>query len=117
MDPLCDLEHGTAGGMRSPPGLANRERAGPDLLGQWATTDCAPGYACSDTFTEARQCLAVCDPLAAVPGCPSGTVCGVYGLCIEQSVMVPEPIGFAFDPALMDETCSMGYAEFCWMVR
>ncbi|RKG89975.1 hypothetical protein D7V88_11890 [Corallococcus terminator] len=76
-----------------------------------ATTDCAQGFACTDLFTEARQCLATCDPMAAVPGCPSGTVCGVYGLCIEQSVL--EPIGFAFDPALIGETCSLGFAEFC----
>ncbi|MDC0712372.1 hypothetical protein POL68_28170 [Stigmatella sp. ncwal1] len=81
------------------------------VSGDLATTDCAQGYACSDTVTEARQCLAACDPMAAVPGCPSGTVCGVYGLCIEQSVL--EPIGFAFDPALIGETCSVGFAEFC----
>lgn len=76
-----------------------------------ATTDCAQGYACTDLFTEDRQCLKTCDPMAAVPGCPSGTVCGVYGLCIEQSVL--EPIGFAFDPALIGETCTLGFAEFC----
>ncbi|WP_375743773.1 hypothetical protein NR800_00215 [Corallococcus interemptor] len=52
--------------------------------------------------------------MAAVPGCPTGTVCGVHGLCIEQSVL--EPLGFAFDPALIGETCSNGYAEFCGTV-
>ncbi|WP_164018539.1 hypothetical protein [Pyxidicoccus trucidator] len=76
-----------------------------------ASTDCAQGYACSGTYTDARQCLATCDFMAANPGCPSGTVCGVYGLCIEQAVM--EPIGFAFDPALIGETCAIGFAEFC----
>ncbi|WP_246357504.1 hypothetical protein [Pyxidicoccus fallax] len=75
-----------------------------------ATTDCAQGFACSGAYTEERQCLATCDFMAADPGCPTGTVCGVYGLCIEQAVM--EPIGFAFDPALIGETCA-GFAEFC----
>ncbi|SEU34029.1 hypothetical protein [Stigmatella erecta] len=76
-----------------------------------ATTDCAQGYACSKRFTAEGQCLKVCDPLAAVPGCPGGTVCGVYGLCIEQSVL--EPIGFAFDSALIGQTCTDSFAEFC----
>ncbi|WP_163998772.1 hypothetical protein [Pyxidicoccus caerfyrddinensis] len=76
-----------------------------------ASTDCARGYACTDAYTDAPQCLATCDYMAADPGCPSGTVCGVYGLCNAQSVM--EPIGFAFDPALIGETCSVGFAEFC----
>ncbi|WP_244219656.1 hypothetical protein [Corallococcus interemptor] len=76
-----------------------------------AVTDCAEGFACSDLFTEARQCLKTCDPMAAVPGCPTGTVWGVYGTCIEQSVL--EPLGFAFDPARMGETCSNGYTGFC----
>jgi hypothetical protein len=78
---------------------------------QLASTDCAPGYACSGAYTEARQCLATCDFMAANPGCPTGTVCGVYGLCIEQSVM--EPIGYLFDPALIGETCTASFAEFC----
>ncbi|NNB84056.1 hypothetical protein HI292_00550 [Corallococcus exiguus] len=76
-----------------------------------ATTDCAQGFACSDLFTDDRQCLKTCDPMAAVPGCPTGTVCGVYGTCIEQAVL--EPLGFDFDPALIGETCTKTYAEFC----
>lgn len=76
-----------------------------------ATTDCAEGFACTDLLSEDRQCLKTCDPMAAVPGCPTGTVCGVYGLCIEQSVL--EPIGFAFDPALIGEPCTQSFAEFC----
>nr|WP_245591575.1 hypothetical protein [Cystobacter fuscus] len=78
---------------------------------QLASTDCAPGHACSDTYTDTRQCLATCDFMAADPGCPTGTVCGVYGLCIEQSVM--EPIGYLFDPAHIGETCSVNWAEYC----
>lgn len=78
---------------------------------QPAVTDCAEGFACSDLFTDDRQCLKTCDPMAAVPGCPTGTVCGVYGTCIEQSVL--EPLGFDFDPALIGETCTKSYAEFC----
>jgi hypothetical protein len=76
-----------------------------------ATTDCAQGFACTDLLSDDAQCLKTCDPMAAVPGCPTGTVCGVYGLCIEQSVL--EPIGFAFDPALIGETCTESFAEFC----
>jgi hypothetical protein len=76
-----------------------------------ASTDCAPGYACSSVYTDARQCLATCDFMAADPGCPTGTVCGVYGLCIAQSVM--EPLGYLFDPARIGETCGVGWAEFC----
>ncbi|WP_244227212.1 hypothetical protein [Corallococcus aberystwythensis] len=76
-----------------------------------ATTDCAQGFACTDLLSADAQCLKTCDPMAAVPGCPSGTLCGVYGLCIEQSVL--EPIGFAFDPALIGQTCLGGFAEFC----
>ncbi|WP_338279771.1 hypothetical protein [Corallococcus caeni] len=76
-----------------------------------ATTDCAQGFACTDLLSDEPQCLKTCDPMAAVPGCPSGTLCGIYGLCIEQSVL--EPIGFAFDPALIGETCSGGFTEFC----
>jgi hypothetical protein len=76
-----------------------------------ATTDCAQGFACTDLLSDDAQCLKTCDPMAAVPGCPTGTVCGVYGLCIEQSVL--EPIGFAFDPALIGETCTLSFAEFC----
>ncbi|WP_224366434.1 hypothetical protein [Hyalangium versicolor] len=79
--------------------------------GELASTDCAPSYACSPEFTDSRQCLKTCDFMAADPGCPTGTVCGVYGLCIEQSVL--EPIGYLFDPALVGETCSVNYAEFC----
>ncbi|WNG24367.1 hypothetical protein F0U62_10355 [Cystobacter fuscus] len=78
---------------------------------QLASTDCAPGHACSAAYTETRQCLATCDFMAADPGCPTGTVCGVYGLCIEQSVM--EPIGYLFDPAHIGETCSVNWAEYC----
>ncbi|WNG57285.1 hypothetical protein F0U59_22820 [Archangium gephyra] len=78
---------------------------------QFASTDCSPGYACTDAYTEARQCLATCDFMAADPGCPTGTVCGVYGLCMQQSVM--EPIGYLFDPALIGESCTAGFAEFC----
>lgn len=76
-----------------------------------ASTDCAPGFACTDAYTDTPQCMATCDYMAADPGCPTGTVCGVYGLCQEQSIM--EPIGFAFDPALIGEQCSISYAEFC----
>ncbi|MBU8899965.1 hypothetical protein KRR26_30595 [Corallococcus sp. M34] len=76
-----------------------------------ATTDCATGYACSDTYTADRQCLATCDFLAANPGCPTGTVCGVYGLCMQQSVM--ESQGFDFDPALIGQTCTKSWAEYC----
>ncbi|WP_164012811.1 hypothetical protein [Pyxidicoccus trucidator] len=76
-----------------------------------ASTDCARGHACTSAYSEERQCLATCDFMAPNPGCPSGTVCGVYGLCIQQSVM--EPIGFAFSPALIGETCPGGFAEFC----
>lgn len=79
--------------------------------GELASTDCARGYACTDAYTDAPQCQATCDFMAADPGCPSGTICGVYGLCIEQSVM--EPIGFEFDPAHIGETCNLAYAEFC----
>ncbi|WP_431603504.1 hypothetical protein [Corallococcus macrosporus] len=75
------------------------------------TTDCAQGFACTDLLSDNAQCLKTCDPMAAVPGCPGGTVCGVYGLCIEQSVL--EPLGFAFDTALIGETCSAGFTEFC----
>ncbi|KFE72089.1 hypothetical protein [Hyalangium minutum] len=76
-----------------------------------ASTDCAQGYACSGAYTDERQCLVTCDFMAADPGCPTGTVCGVYGLCIEQAVM--EPIGYLFEPALIGESCSVGFAEFC----
>jgi hypothetical protein len=76
-----------------------------------ASTDCAQGFACTGAYTQQRQCLATCDYMAANPGCPSGTVCGVYGLCIEQAVL--EPIGFAFSPALIGESCPGGFAEFC----
>jgi hypothetical protein len=76
-----------------------------------ASTDCAQGFACTSAYGNTSQCLATCDFMAADPGCPSGTVCGVYGLCIEQAVM--EPLGFAFDPALIGESCSVGFAEFC----
>ncbi|MFP2912950.1 hypothetical protein ACLESD_49685 [Pyxidicoccus sp. 3LFB2] len=76
-----------------------------------ASTDCAQGYACSGAFGGERQCLATCDFMAPNPGCPTGTVCGVYGLCIQQSVL--EPIGFAFSPALIGEVCPGGFAEFC----
>ncbi|MFP2927417.1 hypothetical protein ACLESO_19900 [Pyxidicoccus sp. 3LG] len=76
-----------------------------------SSTDCAQGYACTDAYTDTTQCMATCDYMAADPGCPTGTVCGVYGLCQEQAIM--EPIGFAFDPALIGEPCSNGFAEFC----
>ncbi|RKH45966.1 hypothetical protein D7X12_06480 [Corallococcus sicarius] len=54
-----------------------------------ASTDCAQGYACTGAYSEARQCLVTCDFMAPNPFCPSGTVCGVHGQCIEQSVMGP----------------------------
>lgn len=76
-----------------------------------ASTDCEQGYACTDLLSDNAQCLKACDFMAANPGCPTGTVCGVYGLCIEQSVL--EPIGFAFDPALIGQECNVGFAEFC----
>ncbi|MCE9669835.1 hypothetical protein LY474_18725 [Myxococcus stipitatus] len=76
-----------------------------------ASTDCEQGYACTDLLSDNAQCLKTCDFMAANPGCPSGTVCGVYGLCIEQSVL--EPLGFAFDPAPIGANCSVGFAEFC----
>lgn len=82
-----------------------------DSEDELASTDCAPGYACSGAYAGGRQCLATCDFMAADPGCPTGTVCGVFGLCIQQSVM--EPIGYLFDPALIGETCTASYAEFC----
>ncbi|MCP3137005.1 hypothetical protein [Pyxidicoccus xibeiensis] len=75
-----------------------------------ASTDCAQGYACTDAYTDETQCMATCDYKAADPGCPTGTVCGVYGLCQQQAIM--EPIGFAFDPALIGQPCA-GFAEFC----
>ncbi|WP_245815067.1 hypothetical protein [Cystobacter ferrugineus] len=83
----------------------------PASADQLASTDCAPGYACSGAYGDTRQCLATCDFMAAAPGCPTGTVCGVYGLCIEQSVM--EPIGYLFDPARIGETCGVTFSEYC----
>ncbi|WP_233261855.1 hypothetical protein [Vitiosangium sp. GDMCC 1.1324] len=83
----------------------------PASADQLASTDCAQGYACTNAYTDERQCLATCDFMAADPGCPTGTVCGVYGLCIQQSVM--EPIGYAFDPAHIGEPCTETWAEFC----
>ncbi|EPX61528.1 hypothetical protein D187_010147 [Cystobacter fuscus DSM 2262] len=82
-----------------------------DSEAQLASTDCAPGYACSGVYDGGRQCLATCDFMAADPGCPTGTVCGVYGVCIQQSVM--EPIGDLFDSARIGEACTASYAEFC----
>jgi hypothetical protein len=76
-----------------------------------ATTDCEQGFACTDLVSDDAQCLKTCDFMAANPGCPSGTVCGVYGLCTEQSVL--EGHGFAFDPALIGQPCSGGFTEFC----
>lgn len=76
-----------------------------------ATSDCATGYACSDLFSDTRACLQTCDFLAADPGCGSGRVCGVYGVCIEQSTL--EELGFAFDPAALGEACASDYTEFC----
>lgn len=75
------------------------------------TTDCEQGFACTDLLSDDAQCLKTCDFMTATPGCPTGTVCGVYGLCIEQSVL--EPIGFAFDTALIGEACSASFTEFC----
>ncbi|NTX60374.1 hypothetical protein HUA74_06850 [Myxococcus sp. CA051A] len=76
------------------------------------TTDCEQGFACTDLLSDNAQCLKTCDFMAPNPGCPTGTVCGVYGLCIEQSVL--EPIGFAFDTALIGEACtSSSFTEFC----
>ncbi|MCP3098503.1 hypothetical protein LZ198_06380 [Myxococcus sp. K15C18031901] len=76
-----------------------------------ATTDCKQGFACTDLVSDDAQCLKTCDYMAANPGCPSGTICGVYGLCIEQAVL--EPFGFAFDTALIGEPCSQSFTEFC----
>ncbi|WP_426757253.1 hypothetical protein [Myxococcus sp. Y35] len=76
-----------------------------------ASTDCEQGFACTDLLSENAQCLKTCDFMAPNPGCPSGTICGVYGLCVEQPVL--EQSGFAFDPALIGETCNLEFAEFC----
>ncbi|MCE9672667.1 hypothetical protein LY474_33150 [Myxococcus stipitatus] len=74
------------------------------------TTDCHQGFACTDLLSNDAQCLKTCDFMAANPGCPSGTICGVYGLCIEQAVL--EPFGFYFDPAVIGEECQSS-GEFC----
>jgi|SRR5215217_1737162 len=76
-----------------------------------ASTDCEQGFTCTDLLSDDAQCLKTCDFKAANPGCPTGTLCGVYGLCIEQSVL--QPLGFDFDSARIGEQCSVGYAEFC----
>ncbi|QQR44649.1 hypothetical protein JKA73_00375 [Myxococcus xanthus] len=76
-----------------------------------AATDCAEGYACTTAWGSSSTCMATCDFMAADPGCPTGTVCGVQGLCQEQAVQVAS--GFDFDPALIGEECTLGYAEFC----
>ncbi|ABF87623.1 putative lipoprotein [Myxococcus xanthus DK 1622] len=76
-----------------------------------ASTDCEQGFACTDLLSENAQCLKTCDFMAPNPGCPSGTMCGVYGLCTEQSVL--EQNGFTFDPALTGEICSLEFAHYC----
>ncbi|NTX01072.1 hypothetical protein HUA75_04785 [Myxococcus sp. CA040A] len=78
-----------------------------------ASTDCEQGYACTDLLTQNAQCTKTCDFMADNPGCPSDMVCGVYGLCTEQSVL--ESFGFTFDTAPIGTSCTAGvtFAEYC----
>lgn len=76
-----------------------------------AISDCATGYTCSNLFDDARECLKTCDFMAADPGCDADQVCGVYGVCIEQSTL--QGYGFDFDPAQIGEACTLQYSEFC----